>query len=61
MDLDLDRREPCWRCDDKGWYWRVPDGFNPFLAGGFRTAATMYRVACSCAALRAQSEEAKPS
>lgn len=41
----------CWRCEDQGWFWTTPVGFNPFLAGGFRTAATMYRALCSCAAL----------
>lgn len=40
---------PCTRCDGKGWYWRVPDGFNPFLAGGFSTARAMYRASCGCA------------
>lgn len=39
----------CDRCDGKGWYWRVPDGFNPFLAGGWSTARAMYRVPCGCA------------
>lgn len=38
----------CERCEGQGWYFRVPDGFNPFLAGGFTTARTMYRVECNC-------------
>ncbi|MCD4509758.1 hypothetical protein LQT97_00775 [Brucella pseudogrignonensis] len=39
----------CERCEGKGWYFRVPDNFNPFLAGGFNTARAMYRVTCKCA------------
>lgn len=41
----------CEDCGDYGFVWRVPDGFNPFYAGGFRTADTMYKVPCRCAAL----------
>ena len=37
---------PCDRCEGKGYYWRTPEGFNPFLAGGFATARAMYRVEC---------------
>lgn len=36
------------RCQGKGWYWRTPDGFNPFLAGGFNTAKAMFKATCSC-------------
>lgn len=36
------------RCQGKGWYWRTPDGFNPFLAGGFNTARAMFKTRCSC-------------
>lgn len=36
----------CTRCKGQGWYWRTPDGFNPFLAGGFNTARAMYKVEC---------------
>lgn len=39
----------CTRCKGQGWYWRTPDGFNPFLAGGFSTARAMFKVTCSCA------------
>jgi len=42
----------CHRCEGKGWYWRVPEGFNPFLAGGFSTAREMYKVPCQCVAAR---------
>jgi hypothetical protein len=38
----------CDRCEGKGWYFRVPDGFNPFLAGGYTTSKVMYRVECKC-------------
>ena len=24
----------CWRCRGDGYFWRVPNGFNPFSAGG---------------------------
>lgn len=41
----------CTRCKNIGWYWRTPDGFNPFLAGGFQTARAMYKVTCDCAAV----------
>lgn len=40
------RMGPCWQCRGDGFYWRVPDGFNPFYAGGFQTARTMERVHC---------------
>jgi len=40
----------CNRCEGKGWYFRTPDGFNPFLAGGWGTMRAMYRVMCSCQA-----------
>jgi hypothetical protein len=39
----------CTRCKGQGWYWRTPDHFNPFLAGGFSTARAMFKVTCSCA------------
>lgn len=39
----------CTRCKGQGWYWRTPDGFNPFLAGGFNTARAMFKVTCPCA------------
>ncbi len=42
----------CNNCEGKGWYFRCPDGFNPFLAGGWATALAMYRVICGCAAGR---------
>lgn len=38
--------EKCWQCRGDGAYWRVPDGFNPFRAGGFATAQASYRVRC---------------
>lgn len=41
-------KEGCLRCGGQGWYWRVPDGFNPFLAGGHQTARTMWKSPCSC-------------
>ena len=42
----------CVRCEGKGYFWRVPEGFNPFLAGGFKTAAVSYRVPCLCVSLK---------
>lgn len=36
----------CQRCQGDGYYWRVPDGFNPFLAGGFQTAAVSEKIKC---------------
>jgi len=38
----------CERCEGKGWYFRTPDGFNPFLAGGWGTIRAMYKVICGC-------------
>jgi hypothetical protein len=49
----------CQRCEGKGWYFRVPDNFNPFLAGGFSTARAMYKVNCACSA-RTQPPESQP-
>lgn len=43
--------DTCIRCKGLGWYWRTPDGFNPFLAGGFQTARAMYKVNCNCSAV----------
>lgn len=40
------RVEVCWRCRGDGHFYRVPDGFNPFYAGGFQTANASYRVEC---------------
>lgn len=42
--------DSCTRCKGLRWYWRTPDNFNPFLAGGFQTARAMYKVDCNCAA-----------
>lgn len=36
----------CWQCRGEGALWRVPDGFNPFSAGGWATARASYRVRC---------------
>lgn len=41
-----DRTEKCWRCSGDGHFWRVPDGFNPFLAGAIQTAAVSRKVWC---------------
>lgn len=38
----------CHDCGDYGFVWRVPDGFNPFAAGGWNTANAMYKVPCGC-------------
>jgi hypothetical protein len=38
--------EKCWQCRGDGAYWRVPDGFNPFLAGAMQTAAHSMKVRC---------------
>lgn len=36
----------CWRCRGDGFFFRVPSGFNPFLAGAIQTAAASVRVQC---------------
>ncbi len=36
----------CSRCRGDGYFWRVPDGFNPFSAGGWATARAMWKVHC---------------
>lgn len=36
----------CARCQGDGYYWRVPNGFNPFLAGAIQTAAVSEKVRC---------------
>lgn len=50
----------CDNCEDRGWFWTTPYGFNPFRAGGFRTATAMYRMPCSCPAARAAMKETQP-
>lgn len=42
------QNEKCPRCKGAGWYWRTPQGFNPFLAGGFQTAKAMFKATCDC-------------
>lgn len=46
----------CQRCEGKGWYWRTPEGFNPFLAGGWNTMRAMYKASCLCSVARATQE-----
>lgn len=36
----------CAHCEGRGFEWRVPNGFNPFSAGGFNTARAMSKVPC---------------
>lgn len=36
----------CWQCRGDGYYFRVPDGFNPFYAGGFQAARVAEKVRC---------------
>ena len=36
----------CWRCRGDGFFWRVPNGFNPFYAGAMATAAASRKVDC---------------
>ena len=36
----------CDICHGIGSYFRVPNGFNPFVAGGFATARAAYRAPC---------------
>lgn len=43
---NAEQTEVCWRCRGDGYFYRVPDGFNPFSAGGFQTANASYRVEC---------------
>lgn len=39
-------KEKCWRCRGDGFFWRVPNGFNPFYAGAMQTAAVSRKVDC---------------
>lgn len=41
-----DATEKCWRCRGDGYFWRVPNGFNPFAAGGWATARASEKVRC---------------
>lgn len=44
----------CKACDDTGFRWQVPDGFNPFSAGGWNTIRAMFKVPCrECLSRRA--------
>lgn len=58
-----DHRETCWRCRGDGYYWRVPDGFNPFYAGARMTARVSQKIQCrepGCsAAVRILSDDEK--
>ena len=36
----------CWRCNGDGYYFRVPDGFNPFLAGAVQAANVSTKIIC---------------
>lgn len=36
----------CFQCRGDGYYWRVPDGMNPFAAGGWNTINASYKVVC---------------
>lgn len=38
--------EACLHCRGDGYYYRVPDGFNPFSAGLMASARSAYRVEC---------------
>ena len=38
--------EVCATCKGKGYQHRLPEGFNPFRAGGWNTINAMYRVPC---------------
>lgn len=42
----MTKQTKCWRCRGDGYYFRVPDGFNPFYAGAIQTAAVSERVDC---------------
>lgn len=44
--MSASKRGKCWRCLGDGHFWRVPDGFNPFSAGGWATARASWRVEC---------------
>ncbi len=44
--VDTVRGTACWRCRGDGYFWRVPNGFNPFRAGGWATARASWRVDC---------------
>lgn len=51
----------CTRCHGDGFYFTVPSGFNPFLAGGHQTACVAYKVKCWCAAAGPSERSARPS
>lgn len=58
------REGKCFQCRGDGYYWRVPDGFNPFYAGAIQTAAVSERVRCwrcqgTGVALRDHGEDAR--
>lgn len=38
--------EKCWRCRGDGYFYRLPDGLNPFYMGAIRAAEASYRVEC---------------
>jgi hypothetical protein len=40
----------CDRCNGDGWYWRMPDGFNPFNAGLMVAARKSFKQVCACGA-----------
>lgn len=42
--------EKCPRCRDDGFYFRLPNGMNPFLMGAIRAAEASIRVECWCEA-----------
>lgn len=42
----LTEAQKCWRCRGEGYYFRVPNGHNPFLMGAVVAANSSTRVNC---------------
>lgn len=42
----ITKAEKCWRCRGDGYFFRVPDGFNPFCAGAMMTAQVSEKIHC---------------
>jgi hypothetical protein len=46
----------CDQCKDVGYYYRLPQGMNPFAASIEVTARNMRRIQCDCFAGRSPSK-----
>lgn len=58
--LKLTEAQKCWRCRGDGYYFRVPNGCNPFLMGAIVAANSSRRVDCfECGGTGLAKEEQK--